>query len=187
MFYLKLCTKFLERRRIVRGSLSVFKVFGRPRYEKQVKRCCIKSLYSSPVWAVAIMTWEKVSKVIWTKDNFPNEEPWVTPICQNALGVKPRGLTPIGKLFIVVGQCEQERTISWADPRGIWNWYLNVEAFGWWSEWEAQDSSKTEATVTLVSESTKSFKAFKGPGSPEWALMWPIKNARFCFEFVAVI
>ena len=143
MFYLKLCTKFLERRRIVRGSLSVFKALGRPKFEKQVKRCCFTSLYASPVWAVATITWEKVSIVTWTKDNFPNEETWVTSICQSALDLRPRRLTPIDKLFIIVGQCEQEWTFSWVDSRGIWNWYPNAVAFWWWSEWEARASSKT--------------------------------------------
>ena len=71
------------------------------------------------------------------KDSFPNEKTWVISICQSALGLRPQGLTHIGKLFIVVGQCKQERTISQADSRGIWNWYLNAIVFWWWSEWEA--------------------------------------------------
>ena len=99
------------------------------------------------------------------KDSFPNEKTWVISICQSALGLRPQGLTHIGKLFIVVGQCKQEWTISQADSRGIWNWYLEAEVFWWWSEWEAQASLKTEATVALVSESAKTFRAFQGPGS----------------------
>ena len=181
IFYLKLCTKFLEKLRSLSRGIISFQRFWQAKYEKQVKRCCTTSLYASPVRAVAMMTWEKVSTVTWTKDNFPNDKTWVTSICQSALGLRPRGLTPIGKLFREVGQCEQEQTISWADSREIWNWYLNAVAFWWWSEWEAQASLKTEITVTLVNKSARSFKEFKGPGSPEWARMWPTKNAQCSF------
>ena len=63
MFNLKLYTKFLKRLRSVSRSIVSFQSFGRLKYEKQVKRCCITSLIASPVRAVAIITCEKVSTV----------------------------------------------------------------------------------------------------------------------------